>query len=184
MCCRFSRSSRLRNSPEQAPPPRSLHRQGALGSRKHVCSEITAWVGRGEGPGSAKSPSHIKGAAGLPRLGRHRKSLSIILLVPVPGLRLFMLVRNYQDRLTELHKFCFRVWFLEDRGSYSRRLSRDGSALGCVAFPLGSALGSEVPAEQLPGPPVRPPTDGPGLAKTQLDAPMTKANPSKNSCSE
>jgi len=133
-----------------------------------------------------KSPSTLceRGLRDCPRLGRHRKSLSIIVLVPVPGLRLFMLVRNYQDRLTELHKFCFRVWFLEDRGSYSRRLSRDGSALGCVAFPLGSALGSEVPAEQLPGPPVRPPTDGPGLAKTQLDAPMTKANPSKNSCSE
>jgi hypothetical protein len=38
--------------------------------------------------------------------------------------------------------------------------------------------------EQLPGPPVRPPTDGPGLAKTQRSARCAndQADPSKKRC--
>jgi hypothetical protein len=62
-------------------------------------------------------------------------------LVPLPGPRLFMLVRNQQCRLTELHKFCSVFYFLGDYASAANPTNASEGSLGPrgVAFPLGPA---------------------------------------------
>src|SRR5262249_7330682 len=61
--------------------------------------------------------------------------------VPLPRLRLFVLVHNQQCRLTELHKFCSLFYFLGDYESAGNPTNASEGSLGprrvahvCVAI--------------------------------------------------